>query len=104
MTQKEFAELKEEDYRRMADSISKLITIRTYNNGTSNDETRESTGSERDIIWKIAYSVFLSYGWRSDGNPDSILDMAEFTMHRFLPDANAYDTIYIPCKRAMGLL
>ena len=103
MTQKEFAGLSEIDYKHFADSVSKLITIRSYDNGNSRDETRETTGVERDIIWKIAFAVFLSYGYRSNGNIDSILDMAEFTLHRFLPEANTYDTIYIPCKKIMGI-
>jgi hypothetical protein len=103
MTLREFRELKEEDLKHIADSISKLITIRSYEDGNSRDDTRETTRFERDIIWKIAYAALISYGYRSDGSVDSILDMAEFTLMRFLPEANTYDTIYIPLKKAMGL-
>lgn len=99
MTREEFRKM---DYRKLADSISKLITIRTYDETGSHDDTRETTSAERDIIWKIAYSAFLSYGFGDYMDLDTIANMAEFMLMRFIPEANTYDTIYIPIKRATG--
>lgn len=103
MTQKEFAELGASEYQRKANQIAENITIRSYINGNSNDEIRPTTEIEKRIIGDLAYSAMLAYGYRSNGNVESVLDMAEFSLHRFLPEANSYDTLYIPLKKAMGL-
>lgn len=101
MTPREFRE-KYTDYKPLADKIAESITIRTYVNGNSHDDTRPSTDTEKDIISKIVYSALLAYGWSDLASIDSILDMAEFTLHQFLPDANTYDTIYIPMRKLIG--
>ena len=102
MTSLEFAtkytgrELKE-----IADSYSNEIVIRSYIDGTSSDDRRETTQVEKEILSKIIYAALISYGYRNEdngGSLDAVLDMAEFTCHQFLPECNAYDTVYIPIR------
>ena len=89
------------NYDELASEIADTITIRTYENGCSHDTLRKSTPYEKEIIAKILVAMFLSYGYRDKGSIDSICDMGEFTMHRFLPEANTYDTLYIPFMKAI---
>lgn len=106
MTQREFAEISEADYRIMADEIAQKITIRSYNANGTKDETRPTTKTERQIIKELAVAAMLAYGYRNEesgGSLDSILDVTEFALRRFIPEANTYDTIYIPLKKKMGL-
>lgn len=106
MTQKEFAEIGEPDYRMMANEIAQKITIRSHNENGTKDETRPTTKAERQIIKELAFAAMLAYGYRSEesgGSLDSVLDTIEFALRRFIPEANTYDTIYIPLKKAMGL-
>lgn len=102
MTQNEFSMLNDQDYKDMAREISSYITIRTYENGNSRDETYETNEVQADIIKNIAFAAFVAYGHRTNANLDSILDMAEFTLHQFIPEANSYDTLYIPIKKKIG--
>lgn len=93
----------ETELKQLAESISKFITIRTYENGSSCDTKRKSKKAEREIIYKIAYSALLglNYGVKTRNNDDiaqGILDTVEFAINQFLPDCNSYDTIYIPLK------
>lgn len=83
--------------------IASKITIRSYENGNSKDTTRESTEPEREIIHRFIYAMFLAYRWNVNSSVDSICDMAEFALHQFIPEANTYDTIYIPFKTAIGV-
>lgn len=103
MTQREFAELGQDEYQFRANRIAENITIRSYIDGNSNDEVRPTTEIEKRIIKELAYAAMLAYGYRNDGNVDSVLDMAEFALHRFIPEANSYDTLYIPLKKEIGL-
>ena len=98
MTGKEFRETYS-DYGALANEIAEHITIRSYHDGNSCDTTRKATEAEGDIIAKIAYSAMLSYEWKDDASLDEILDMAEFTLMQFIPEANTYDTIYIPLRK-----
>ena len=103
MTSKEFAEkFTSEDLKKIADEYSNEVVIRTYTNGNSSDDRREATLPEKEIVFKILYAAMIAYGYRSEqngGSIDAVLDMAEFTCHQFLPDVNAYDTIYIPLRK-----
>lgn len=101
MTQKEFAEkYSQAQLKEIARDIAGSIVIRDYVNGNSRDTSRETTATEKEIISKIAYSAMIAYSFRSNGGSiDSILDMAEFTIHQFIPDVNSYDTIYIPLRK-----
>lgn len=100
MTQDVWRSFTTTEYREMAKAISQKITIRTYDETGSHDNTRKTTKRERQILENIVYAAFVSYAHRSDGNIDSILDMAEFTLMQFIPDVNTYDSIYIPIRVA----
>lgn len=103
MTQKEFAKKPDYEYAKMAQEIANQITIRTYDEVGSHDVTRATTQPEREIIERLAFAAMISYGHRSDCKVESVLDVAEFALHRFIPEANSYDTLYIPLKTVMGL-
>lgn len=102
MTQEEFSLLSEQEYHNIAREISGHITIRTYVNGNSRDDTYETDEGQADIIKAIAFATLVSYGHRSNADLDSILAMAEFTLHQLIPDANTYDTLYTPIRKAIG--
>lgn len=86
------------ELKEIAKDISNSIVIRTYINGNSSDNRRETTKTEKEIIQNIAYGAMLAYRF-SKTDLDGILDMAEFTLKQFIPEANAYDTIYIPLRK-----
>ena len=86
----------EKQLKEIARDISGSIVIRNYIDGNSHDTHRKTTASEKEIIYNIAYGAMLAYGYR--GDIQSILDTAEFTLKQFLPEANGYDTIYIPLR------
>ena len=102
MTSREFAEeYTSEELKRIADENSNEIVIRTYKDGNSSDDRRKTTLVEKQIVYKILYAAMASYGYRGEqngGSIDAVLDMAEFTCHQFLPEVNAYDTIYTPLR------
>ena len=103
MTSREFAEKYTiEQLKEIARDYSTSIVIRSYTNGSSSDDRRETTLAEREIIQKIIYAAMIAYGYRSEenrGSIDAVLDMAEFTCHQFLPECSAYDTIYTPLRK-----
>lgn len=99
MTREEFRKM---DYEELADAVSSHITIRTYDKTGSHDDTRETTQVEKAIIKKIARSAFLSFGYGDSMDLDTIANMAEFTLMQFIPEANTYDTIYIPIMKLTG--
>ena len=98
MTGKEFAmKYNEAQLKKIARGIAESIVIRDYVNGNSRDTRRETTDPEKEIIKNITYGALLAYIYSGE-NLDGILDMAEFTLHQFIPSANAYDTVYIPLR------
>lgn len=103
MTAKEFTEkYTEKELKEMADVLSDTIVIRSYKEGSSSDDRRETTAPEKEILKNIIFAAMIAYGYRSEengGSIDAVLDMAEFTCHQFLPECNAYDTIYTPLRR-----
>ena len=96
----------QDELKQIAESISESIMIRTYTNGSSNDERRETTLEEKSIIYKIAYGALLGLNWGEDCRrsriaEQKIIDTAEFQIGLFIPECNGYDTIYIPLKKAV---
>lgn len=105
MTQKEWSEKSEWEYKETARALAKNITIRTYIDGNSSDNQRPSTPEEEDAIYGILMAAMLAYGRRSDSDLHSVLDTAEFAGHFLISkeeEVNCYDTIYIPLQRVMG--
>ena len=103
MTQKEFAETySETSLKVIATTIASEIVIRDYVNGSSRDTRRASTEYESAVILRIAYAAMVAYSHRESADINSILDMAEFALHQFIPEANGYDTIYIPLRKITG--
>lgn len=99
MTGKEFVKrYGEPQIKEIARDIAESVVIRTYVDGCSEDVRRETTASEKEAIKAIAESALFAYSARQNGI-DAILDMAEFMMHRLVPEANAYDSIYIPLRK-----
>lgn len=95
MTGKEFAEKYDENQlKEIARDIAGSVVIRTDNG----DFRRQTTADEREAIKAIGESALCAYSYRK-GDIDGILDMAEFMMHRLVPHANAYTTIYIPLRK-----
>ncbi len=96
----------EQQLRELATAISQRITIRTYKNGNSDDNTRPTKTKEKEIIFNIAYGALLGINCNdrnrnSDEIAQAIIDTAEYTVNRFLPDCNGYDTLYCPLKKAV---
>lgn len=99
MTGREFAEkYNEAQLREIARDIAGSIVIRSYDEYGSRDDRRETTEVEKTVIKNISYGAMLAYGYRN-GDLDSILNMAEFTLMQWLPEANTYDSIYIPLRK-----
>lgn len=92
----------EPQLREIARDYSTRIVIRSYTDGSSSDDERAATLPEREILYKIILAALIAYGYRdkeNGGSIDAILDMAEFTCHQFLPECNAYDTVYTPIRK-----
>lgn len=95
-----------EELKAVAEAMSQYITIRTYDNGNSIDTKRKAKKAEREIIYKIAYSALHGLNWdvktrNNDDIAQGIIDTAEFVTIQFLPDCNAYDTMYLPLKATL---
>ena len=99
MTGKEFREKYTPIHlKRIAEDIGRSVMIRTYVNGNSHDERRDTIKEERVVIRNLAYGAMLAYRNREEAL-NGILDAAEFSLRQFIPDCNTYDTIYIPIRK-----
>ena len=98
MTGEEFRNKYDNKLREIAKGIADSVVIRKYVNGCSEDVRRATNVSEKKAIEAIAYGAMLAYRWK-DSDIDGILDMAEFTLMQFIPEANTYDSIYIPLRK-----
>ena len=117
MTQREFQETTTEYRKEKAREISRKIIIRSYEEYGSKDETRDATKPEQEILYCLAMGAMNAYGWRTTGNYcsdydevktkfeeaifDAILDCMEYTCMQLLPEANTYDSLYLPIKKAV---
>ncbi len=96
----------EKDIVLYAIKCAKTIVVRTYENGSSKDTRRKTTGGEEEILSNLiagALYTVLHYSGNNDerGHKQTIqmaADTAEFISHGLLPSANGYDSVYLPIK------
>lgn len=98
--------LPESVLRGMAAEIATHITIRTEENGCTRDTQRESTKAEQDTLYKLALSALLGLNHgeearQSKAAEDAIINSIEYTLILMIPNANSYDSIYLPLRRAV---
>lgn len=95
--------------REIAKKVSEEIVIRTYDERGSHDTRRPSTKPEREIIYGVIVGALYNLNFNlhplSNDNitqEQVVCDTAEFIAGRFLPEANCYDTIYLPLKNILS--
>ena len=98
--------LMESVLRGMAREISHHITIRTHVDGCSRDTRRTSTDREADILYRLAYSALLGLNHGEEARKsrtaeDAIINAIEYTLILTIPEANSYDSLYLPLRRAV---
>jgi len=86
----------EQEAKEYAESVSKTIAIRTYDNGSSNDTTRKSTKKEKEILTNIIYGALLAIKNHNLGGiaVQAAKDTAEFTADLMIPGINGYLSVY----------
>lgn len=99
--------LSETVLRDMAREIAAHITIRTHENGHSVDTRRDSTNAERNTLYNLALSALLALNHGEESRKskiaeDAIINAAEYALILMLPDANSYDSIYTPLRKAVA--
>ena len=85
-----------------AKGISQTVVIRSYINGNSRDDLRETCVPEANIISSAVAGALLAVRWGCD--MQSAKDTAEFIANRAWdelwgchnPSMNGYDSVYIP--------
>lgn len=92
--------------RGMAREMAKTITIRTYVDGCSHDETRPATEAESDILYKLALSALLGLNHGESAREemtaeDAIINAIEYTLLLMIPEANSYNSLYLKLRRMM---
>lgn len=99
----------EMELKAIAELISKVVVIRTYENGNSKDTKRAASEVERDLIFKVVYAALLSLptsvtgsGAYFRGCDNGALSTAEFMLQLLMKDVNAYDTVYIPLREVIA--
>lgn len=92
--------ISENELKVLAKRLSETITIRTYINGNSYDDTRPTTETEKDILYKILFGTLLglNYDTTSYEEDMGIVHTAEFITKQIIPECNGYDTVYLPLK------
>jgi len=95
--------LHESTLKAIAEAIAARTTIRTYTDGTSNDNTRQSSPAERAAIFPVTMGALLTINYHTptDAYTAAVLDMAEYTLMQAVPRANTYDTIYNPLQAVL---
>jgi hypothetical protein len=90
----------EQELKAYAEMKAETIVIRTYKNGNSDDERRDSTPEEKKIIESVIYGGLLAI--RSGVDKQSVKHACEYIGNIFMKDIvtegemNGYDSIYNP--------
>lgn len=86
----------EQELKQFAEQQAETIVIRSYNDGNSKDERRNTTKPEKEIIKTIIYGGLLAI--RQERESQSVIDTCEYIGILQIPQMNGYDTIYIPMQ------
>ena len=96
----------ESELKAAAREISEQLTVRYYTDrcgravescaGTSHDVRRPTTEAEAEIIYNVAYGALLEINYDARGDARKAVSTAEWIVKRFLPNVNAYDTVFVP--------
>lgn len=85
----------------MVKELSNIIYIRTDDH---RDVKREATETEKRTLYTIFYSALAAMNYYRhqstkeimDAHDKGIINMAEFTVDRLIPNVNGYLSVYIP--------
>lgn len=96
----------ETELKAAAREISEQLTVRYYTDrcgrvvddcaGTSHDLRRPTTEAEAGTIYNVAYGTLLEINYDARGDARKAVSTAEWIIKRFLPQVNAYDTVFVP--------
>lgn len=86
----------EQEAKEYAESVSEEITIRTYDNGSSEDIKKKTTAREKAILTNIIYGALLTIRFHKLDNTavQVAKDTAEFTADLMIPGINGYLSVY----------
>jgi hypothetical protein len=86
----------ENEAKEYAKNISKTVVIRSFENGSSDDNRRESTAAEAELVERAIAAALVAI--RAGYNADSAKATAEFFILHNSGEThiNTYDSVYIP--------
>lgn len=97
----------------LLDDMCKEVVVRSYTDGCSSDDRRDSTDSERKLLRQIFYSAIYTFTHDKRADVQTIVDMSEIIAMKLLNDENAYigdnshincyDTVYSSLQRLFGV-
>lgn len=93
----------EQELKAYAEMKAETIVIRTFNNGNSSDDIRDTTPSEKQILTSIIYGGLLAI--RYGAQKQSVLDACEYIGNIQVEELikngrmNGYDSVYMPISQ-----
>ena|ERR1035437_1486264 len=88
----------EKELKDYASQESKTIVIRTYTDGNSSDDRRESTETEKKILEAVIFGGLLQMNGKVIN--DEVIGVCEYIGDILIPHMNGFDSIYQPLKLA----
>lgn len=82
----------EQEAKEYAESVSEEITIRTYDNGSSEDIKKKTTAREKAILTNIIYGALLTIRFHKLDN--TAVQVAKDTADLMIPGINGYLSVY----------
>ena len=79
-----------------AAAVSEKVVIRTYISGNSSDDARETTDDEKKVLFALINGALHGILYQHGAAAQSVADAAEFMLMNLIPDANTYDSVYLP--------
>lgn len=85
-----------QEAKEYAQNVSEEITIRKYNNGSSEDIKKKTTAREKAMLTNIIYGALLTIRHHRLDNTaiKAAKDTAEFTADLMIPHINGYLSVY----------